>query len=101
MLNKISAAIKDFVRKSFVQITSSVPGEDKRKIKTNKTPICRKSTEVINEKKKHNGKPCKPGEERTKNFCIKKIKEYDANKTKWVRTLSPRENVRLTLVCPR
>lgn len=116
MLNKISDAIKDFAKKYFVKLTKKVPGKDKRVPKSeaellrvtehrvrnwDKTPHCRKSTEVINEKKKHNGKPCKPGEERTKNFCIKKIKEYDADKTKWVRTLSPRENVRLTLVCPK
>ena len=116
MLNKISDAIKDFAKKYFVKLTRKVPNKDKRQLKSekeliretenrvkisNKSPICRKSTEVINEKKKHNGKLCKPGEERTKNFCVKKIKEYDADKTKWVRTLSPRENVRLTLVCPR
>ena len=62
---------------------------------------CYKPTIAINEKHKHFGKPCKPNEERTKNFCLKKLAKVDLNKVKWERTLVPNKNTRITIVCPK
>ena len=70
----------------------------------NKTPKCKKSTYAVNEKKAHHGKPCKKNEERTKNFCVKKLSTN--NKTteennKWYRTISPNKNTRIIIACPK
>ena len=40
---------------------------------TRNKDTCGRSTVAINEEYRHNGKPCRKGEERTKNFCLKKI----------------------------
>jgi hypothetical protein len=116
MPEKINSSIKNFAKKYYVKLTRKVPGEEKRIYKSekellretehrikiwDKSPHCRKSTEVIAEKKLHKGKPCPVGQERTKNFCVKKMNPYVPEKTKWVRTISPRKDVRLTLACPR
>jgi hypothetical protein len=65
------------------------------------SPRCKKPTVAINEKKAHNGSPCKKGEERTKNFCVKQMSPYDAKKTAWVRTISPNKNTRIAIACPK
>ena len=62
---------------------------------------CYKPTIAINEKRLHNGKACKKDEERTKNFCLKKLKTVDLNKVKWTRTLSTNKSTRITIVCPK
>ena len=72
--------------------------------KVPKRERCYKPTVAINEKYLHNDKPCqKPTEERTKNFCVKKlIKAKDEPKNiKWTKTLVPNRNTRITIVCPK
>ena len=68
---------------------------------TRKKDTCGRSTVAINEEYRHNGKPCKKDEERTKNFCIKKIKSLNMNDVKWVRTVSPNKDTRITIACPK
>lgn len=62
---------------------------------------CKKSTVAVAEKKKHEGKPCKKGEERTTNYCVKKLSPYKKDEVKFVRTISPNKKTRITIVCPK
>ena len=64
-------------------------------------PKCRKTTVVVSEKKAHCGAPCPKGQERTASFCVKKTASYSPENTKWIKTLSPNRETRLTLVCPK
>lgn len=64
-------------------------------------PKCKKSTVAVSEKKKHDGKPCKKGEERTANYCVKSMSPYKKDAVKWFRTISPNKNTRITIVCPK
>lgn len=64
-------------------------------------PTCKKSTIAVTEKKKHEGKPCKKGEERTANYCVKQLSTYKKEKVKFFRTISPNKTTRITIVCPK
>lgn len=62
---------------------------------------CKKSTVAVAEKKNHDGKPCKKGEERTANYCVKPMSPYKKKAVKWVRTISPNKKTLITIVCPK
>ena len=62
---------------------------------------CKKSMVAVSEKKKHNGKPCSNKQERTKNFCAKKLNDVPSNKIKYYRTVSPNKNTRIIVGCPK
>lgn len=117
--NILTDVIKDLAHKYHVTLNRKLPhsnsviakgiGELSREIQSraknwkNTAPKdrCYKPTVAINEKYAHNGKPCKHGDERTKNFCIKKLGSVDSTKVKWVRTLSPNKTMRITIACPK
>jgi hypothetical protein len=117
--NKTVNAIKDLAKQYSVTLTRKLPNskkliskgvgelvrETESRIKNwskaDKKDRCYKPTVAINEKYLHNNKPCKEKEERTKNFCVKKLNKVDEKKVKWERTLSPNKNTRITIVCPK
>ena len=117
--NKTVNAIKDLAKQYSVILTRKLPNskkliskgvgelvrETESRIKNwskaDKKDRCYKPTVAINEKYLHNNKPCKEKEERTKNFCVKKLNKVDEKKVKWERTLSPNKNTRITIVCPK
>ena len=45
--------------------------------------------------------PCPKGQERTANYCVKKLSSYKKDKVEWVRTVSPNKKTRITIVCPK
>lgn len=78
--------------------------ESRKRNWANGNPRCYKPTVAVAEKRKHHGGPCAKGEERTKSFCVKPLptpKPIPKEQRKWVRTLTPNPETRLTLVCPR
>lgn len=113
----MSNPVKEFAKKYHVKLTRKSPHSEKRIPKPESQllretesriknyakggPLCRKPTVAINEKKAHHGFPCKSGEERTANYCVKKLQPYKAEQNRWVRTVSPNKNTRITVVCPR
>ena len=117
--NQTVNAIKDLAKHYSVTLTRKLPNstkliskgvgelvrETESRIKNwskvDKKDRCYKPTVAINEKYLHNNKPCKEKEERTKNFCVKKLNKVDEKKVKWERTLSPNKNTRITIVCPK
>lgn len=100
-----------------IKLTRKLPEQSKRVYKSeeqlkkeiksrklnwiNGGPKCFRPTVAITEEKKHNGKPCKQGEERSTNYCIKELNAYDKSKTRWVRTLVPNPSTRVRIVCPK
>lgn len=77
-----------------------------RKVNLAKGPKCFKTPIAIDEKKRHNGAPCPKGQERTKNFCVKPMRESTDKKLslteyRWFRVLTPNKNTRITLACPK
>lgn len=110
--------IKDEARRLHVKLTRKLPKSPKRVpkspkelkrdtekhkkyVQTHPPKPCKKSTVAINVKHAHHGAPCKDGEERTKNYCVKTLSPFDAKKTKWVRTLTPYPNKLVTIACPK
>jgi hypothetical protein len=108
---------KDKARKYYVKLTRKLPNSNKRVYKSEEQlqkeianrrknwnkggPKCFRPTIAITEEKKHHGTPCKKGEERTANFCIKQLNVYDRDKTRWVRTLTPNNTTRIRVACPK
>ena len=112
-----SPELKTLAKAVHVRLTRKSPRDSKHVPKSDKellneiknkiknlakgSPACYKPTQAIAEKKLHNGKPCPKGETRTKNYCIKEIAPYDREKTRWVRTVTPNKQTRITVVCPK
>lgn len=104
-------------RKYHIKLTRKLPNSPKRVYKTEKElaneiekrkrkwskggPKCFRPTQAITELKRHNGQPCPKGQERTEHFCVKEIKPYDKKNVKWYRTLSPNNQTRITIICPK
>ena len=117
--NKTVNTIKELAKQYSVKLTRKLPNSTKliskgigelvretesrmkNWAKVEKKDRCYKPTVAINEKYLHNNKPCKEKEERTKNFCVKKLKKIDTKTVKWERTLTPNKNTRITIVCPK
>ena len=96
---KPNKKVLESARKYYIKLTRKLPGSEKRTYKSEQQlakeiatrkknfaedgPKCFKPTIAITEEKKHNGKACKNGEERTTNYCIKELNKYDKEKTRW------------------
>ncbi len=107
----------DKARSYYIKLTRKLPEQPKRIYKSEEqlkreiasrkknwnkgSPKCFRPTIAITEEKKHNGMSCKKSEERTVNYCIKQLQPYEKNKTRWIRTLSPNENTRIRIACPK
>ncbi len=107
----------DKARAYHIKLTRKLPAQGKRTYKSEEQlkkeiasrkknwskggPKCFRPTVAITEEKKHNGRPCKKGEERTTNFCIKQLNPYDKDKTRWVRTLTPNKSTIVRIACPK
>jgi len=89
------------VRKGINEIARETESRIKNWANSEPKDRCYKPTVAINELHKHYGKPCKKNEERTKNFCLKKLASVDFDKVKWTRTVVPNKNTRITIVCPK
>ena len=87
-------------KKNHKETTKSSTHSSTRSTTRNKD-TCGRSTVTVNEEYRHNGKPCKKGEERTKNFCIKKLNSLNSDNVKWYRTVSPNKDTRITIACPK
>lgn len=126
-----SKELKEQAHKLYLKTTRKLPNSPHRTAKTEKEltyeirnrkknfakgPKCFKTPIAIDEKKKHNGASCQPGEERTKNYCVKKLsppkttqttqttttpKKLDPTQFRWFRVISPNKNTRITLACPK
>ena len=108
---------KDKARTYYVKLTRKLPDSNKRVYKSEEQlkreianrkknwskggPKCFRATVAITEEKKHHGNPCKKGMERTVNYCIKQLRVYEKDKTRWVRTLTPNTNTRIRVACPK
>lgn len=113
----MSSPIKELAKKYYVKLTRKSPGSDKRIPKPDSqllretesriknlargAPLCKKPTIAVNEKMAHHGRPCRPGQERTASYCVKKLAPYKPESTRWVRSVSPNKETRITVVCPK
>jgi hypothetical protein len=116
---KASKELKEEAHRYYLKTTRQVPKSPHRIAKSAKEleteianrknnfakggPKCFKTPIAIDEKKKHDNKPCAPGEERTKNYCVKQLteKKMDPSHFRWFRVLSPNKTTRITLACPK